>query len=338
MRKNILVSTTNGWNPGDDFIREGSLSLIKNKYNHNYLYWNRSPDSKKMFMNNLPNNMSLMDYFLVAGSPEWLNNNELVYNYCVKNNIKMTLIGIGLAQSDRLRSIILQSKKLIDTVICRDQSSYNYLKSMNIDAKILPCPASLSGKNIKRNKIKNISIGFMSINTKNTWSQDKKIFSKEYNKNFLKIVDYLKNKNYNINIICHYPADVVEAKTLFNNIDIYYSHNYRDYYKWYEESDIYIGSRVHGAILSLGYSSPAFLIGIDNRSEALKTYNDFFSDIEIKHIMGNDTTLFDKIKNWFEMTEKNYIDINNKIINNMNRLRDIYELEVKKMNNYINYK
>lgn len=47
MRKNILVSTTRQWNPGDEFILLGSLNIMKNilgKDNINTIIFNRNPD------------------------------------------------------------------------------------------------------------------------------------------------------------------------------------------------------------------------------------------------------------------------------------------------------
>ena len=46
MRKNILISTTRQWNPGDEFIMMGALCILKNLYGDilNPIIYNRNPD------------------------------------------------------------------------------------------------------------------------------------------------------------------------------------------------------------------------------------------------------------------------------------------------------
>ena len=44
--KNILISTTRQWNPGDEFIMMGSLNIMKELYGNiiNPIIFNRNPD------------------------------------------------------------------------------------------------------------------------------------------------------------------------------------------------------------------------------------------------------------------------------------------------------
>ncbi len=46
MRKNVLISTTRQWNPGDEFIMLGCLNILKEIYgdNINPIIFNRNPD------------------------------------------------------------------------------------------------------------------------------------------------------------------------------------------------------------------------------------------------------------------------------------------------------
>ena len=45
--KNIVISGTNFWNPGDDFVRDGVIEILKNLfhgYQLNFLFYNFNQD------------------------------------------------------------------------------------------------------------------------------------------------------------------------------------------------------------------------------------------------------------------------------------------------------
>lgn len=131
--KTILFSTTSLHNCGDDFIRDGLLNLINLKPKTNTIWWNRAAVIKRKFSNDLKINLSLMDYFIIAGTPKWIGKNEKIYRYCLKKRVPLSIIGVGTAGG--LKNII--QKRLMEKVaasnLCEVALARDYLAKETLE-------------------------------------------------------------------------------------------------------------------------------------------------------------------------------------------------------------
>jgi len=328
MRKTILVSTSTIWNPGDDFIRDGVLSLIDNPENYNFIYWNRAKHVASQYDNDLDYNLKFIDYIIFAGTPQWLLVNEKIYEYAMKNNIHMSLIGVGNSNKHpdwgHLEDLLdrISKSELIDIATTRDRSAYDRLNEYGIKSDILPCPAGLcsrcNGPMIDKPK-QYYCLSFTDINPYIVNGNNFIIY--QYYDLCKWIVSYLLTnaKQEEIKVIAHSVIDIDIAKRLFPNIDILYSSNYRDYYTWYSNCKLFIGNRVHGSICALSHRSPAIFIGTDERSGTLAVYNELTP--AIRTIDGNPSNLcnkLDEIKNQLSGMINNFI-----VYNQYSNLREL---------------
>ena len=139
MRKNVLISTTRQWNPGDEFIMMGAINILKTIYGDmfNPIIYNRNPDirggarfrnftrkykytynwDKKNFKgkgglheilrighydNSWKDDMNILnlDLALFAGSPEWYGTRLYsMYNAIDTGNIPVLFLGLGAGDS-----------------------------------------------------------------------------------------------------------------------------------------------------------------------------------------------------------------------------------------------
>jgi len=335
MRKNILISTSNGWNPGDDFIRDGVLSLI-DFHKYNWLYWNRAENVASSFENDLDFNLELCDYILFAGTPQWLLRNEKIYEYAIEHKIRMSLVGVGSSNKhpdwNHLETLLpkIAKSNLLDVVTTRDSDAQDRLAEVKIPSIKLPCPAGLvSNKFYPREEIKTVYIGITDLQLYLYRNDHWYIwlfynFYRKLYEELIKIVPKVK-------IMAHCTVDLRTAKHLFPEVEVVYSHNYKDYYKWYEESDLYVGNRVHGSILSLAYSTPAVFLGTDERRGTLNEYlnlldKDVVQVIKVdRDTLENVPLLIDEsIKSVSEIIAK-YKEINDKLAVFSEKLHKLYE-------------
>lgn len=159
---NVLVTTTIGHNPGDDFIRMGCLHLFEQVFpgSHNYLYYNRNPDLMvqppysemrlPQWGNYLTGIDDSVDIVLIAGSPEW-NGAPLarIYNQLFERvRVPVIALGVGISSatprlSPQERLVLSSSRTLITT---RSRGGAQWFAEQGIQGvKEIPCPAIFCG-------------------------------------------------------------------------------------------------------------------------------------------------------------------------------------------------
>jgi len=325
LRKSILVSTSYEWNPGDDFIREGVLSLVSNIHDYNWYYWNRHKYvSKDTGQNHLLPNITASDYFLFAGTPQWLSNNESIWHYFTEKGKRASLIGVGSYDPAEDLNVYLKlaaEKNLVDIAVARDVNAKRKLENNGISCEVLPCPAGLwVNKFIKRQEVKKIGINYLHLvdlyNVGHSYEWDKRYIDLPKYYEFFKNLYNELEKKYEIKIICHNNGDVWNAKKFFPNSEIFYSFHYPDYYEWYKDIDLMISGRVHGSIIPLNMGTPTLFFGVDYREA---TFDEFVKRIGIgakKISLGNIETgdnfdqYYHDVVNWINVVASNYKDIN----------------------------
>lgn len=148
----MLISTTNAWNPGDDFIREGVQNLIQNVIGEcNWFFYNRNPDLDASRGGpaslHIGYNKIALDWDLVvfAGTPEWdsWRTKPLVEHLLTRPETPVMFIGIGSCASGEAPSEPMLSlmRKPQCLVVCRNADLHETLSGLGVRSAALPCPA-----------------------------------------------------------------------------------------------------------------------------------------------------------------------------------------------------
>lgn len=155
---NILLSSTQVWNPGDDFIRFGVLHLLQRAYGRIYTsIFDRSPrvdqgssgrDNTQANILTRGDTLAGYDLIVIAGTPAWGRDNALLYRHAQEHRIPILMLGLGGHSIPTLnRAMCHDTRWALENallVTVRDQVTSDYLKSLNIPHHHLPCPASLA--------------------------------------------------------------------------------------------------------------------------------------------------------------------------------------------------
>lgn len=278
----FLLSTTNGWNLGDDLIREGVLKIIGLDKNKSIIWLNRSQvrvktsfpsrldgilsnftnkyriyydDQKKTkclplfkLQNNYPSSKSLVkssEGVIIAGTPAWIESIKPIYKFCITFKIPVYLIGVGRGASYHSKYLLnrLNKKKLIKGATARDLYAKKFLETIRIKTKIFLDPAIHA--NYCKKTTKDIDLIFTPL------------LNKKYQYFYYKLYKKIEDK---ISIISvHEPYEYIIAKKLFKK-PIFFNSDYRAYKNLYSRTRLYIGGRSHGAIPVLGSGGYVHLI------------------------------------------------------------------------------
>ncbi len=292
--KTILLSTSTLWNCGDDFIRDGLLELLKPKDDIRMIWWNRGYGISNAYANSLKENLALMNYFLVAGTPKWVFNNEAIYKYCLKKAIPLSIIGVGTRDiinnsQYRLLKKIAQSG-LCECALARDHIAYSTLEELGFkDVELIldPCffKAPLSDQREKINIIgwrKQYHLdGDPLLVSKHPFYVVKEVLKKiffrqkqrsrnkaQYDKLLKDIFDQLPDPK---KVIVHDNREIKPAEKLFGKDSVFYATDYNNIFSNYARAKFYVGSRIHGAIPSLIHGANIQLLYTTNKSDVLNS-------------------------------------------------------------------
>ncbi len=313
----ILLSTTNFHNCGDDFIREGLYKLLQIRPLVNTIWWNRGPGIKNKYLNDLNLNLRLIDYFILAGTPEWVAKNENIYKYCLKHDIPISIIGVGshggmhTHEQKKLLQRVAQSG-LCEITLTRDMTAKMYLESVGfnnvglvLDPAFFNSPIEYTGE--KKNILtwRNLTYNYQSAYLRAQISAFLKR-SVHFTKTGLKNIIHRKVRNqltqkYNKlmrtlfvkmdepkQVIVHENNELYEAQQIFGKDNVFYSSDYQLIYTEYSKAKTYLGSRIHGAIPSIIHGATATLIYDHQKASVLETAKSIFSghNPEIGNVMN----------------------------------------------------
>lgn len=289
--KTLLVSTSSLWNCGDDFIREGVMNLLQLKDKVRVLWWNRGYGIPSKYANDLDINLEHMDYFLAAGTPQWLFKNEKIFEYCLHNQISFSLIGVGTdnRKSSTHNKLLekLSESNLCELAWARDARAYQTLSNFDFSPKLIPDPCffkpmekPISKYNILtwRDRFKfdldpNLLTSFPKYWLKaqynrlvNSYFKDRDKSRKRYNNYFLNIFEKLNSPKL---VIVHDNREIKKAEKIFGSENVFYSTNYERIFQMYAKANKQIGARIHGAIPALLHKAPARLIYHTQKAETV---------------------------------------------------------------------
>ena len=309
---NILLSTTRMWNCGDDFIAYGVRNILDQCLHKrcNYIAYNRNPDlhfqrvrhpsinmvdagdnneKKKLDLNNYisktnwtfdnswhpRNTLEQVSAVVFAGTPEWFGPMVAPLTAALADSdVPVFYLGVGgferrenlklgnLSAPDRMA---LQKASLITV---RDQQAQSLLNRLN--PVYLPCPALFSNQEKKleqneRGAGKKIKIGLSTQPEKSYQppsSPDTYVYT-------LKLFEAL-IQQYDCEVVCHYIDEIGPLSEL--GVPVKYSYDARDYFEIYNNYDLLVSTRVHGAGAAASLGIPAFVISHSARSSTVKGF------------------------------------------------------------------
>lgn len=341
--KNIVISGTHFWNPGDDFVRDGVLNVLRNiypsdEYQLNFLFYNFGPANKPQVRNihsnllssgDLDNLKDYLDMIVIVGLSGGDEITDL-YGWIDANNLndKVYIIGGGyendyinhfLNEND-LTFKIFKGSKLITG---RTSKYPNILNELKIPYHHIHCPALLSYGNgsevlyVSKIDKKNIAFSIQaphgtqySVSNQSTGEDSVKLildcFGELYN-----------TGEYNIKIICHYKTEYFYFLEMFkkmgiSDVHVEFSSFLGDTKKSYENVGIVISTRLHSCIYanSMGIGS----ILINNTPRHIETLD----GIEFTKIVSN----IDEFKTQFNFLSK--VNQSAEILQFKNDLMDKY--------------
>lgn len=302
MKKNILISTTRQWNPGDEFIMMGSINILKKIFGNtiNPIIYNRNPDIRggASFRNMTRSyefsykwdrasfkgkgglhellrighydnswkddmNVANIDMALFAGSPEWYGTRlRTMYQAIDKGNIPTVFLGLGAGDSVDFSNA--------EPIVSRVLSNAKYIATRDKQTETLLQ---------KYNAIYMPCPALFAAPSNRIVKQVKKIGLIYATNETLKgnnvskeMHDYIVNlykelaKAYNVELVCHYIDEIDKAKEELPEIDINYSYDSKDYIDIYNKFDLVLGGRVHGIGMAASLGIPGIMIKHDSRS------------------------------------------------------------------------
>jgi len=262
----VLASTTRQWNPGDEFILWGTKKLMGLDFVSVY---DRNPDiiAKSRVLSNSwkGEDLSIFDYILIAGSPEWGGKNlQTLYYYVERHKKPIYFIGIG-GPAKNLSAVDFKVLKRAEIIIARDNlAKKNVEERVKRDVTLLPCP-SLFCVDAAEERMAIKKIGF-TIQVNDTLQKiDEEVFSQS-----LILLEKLKEK-YEVSIICHYFKELYSLKLRQVGCPILYSYRAEDYPEIYKKFDFIFSTRLHGCFLAAALEIPSVLMNRSPRcAEAIK--------------------------------------------------------------------
>ena len=331
--KTILISTSSLWNCGDDFIREGVLNLLQLKDNINTLWWNRGYGITNTYANSLDVNLSLTDYFIVAGTPQWIYKNIYIYKYCLKHDIPFSLIGVGTSNLYKYHIKLLKhlaKSNLCEIALARDIDAYNVFKEVGFKNIGLMIDPAFFMEPLKYRERKINVLGWRQQFWTGSADYPLTFYFRYYKTMISKLKNYFRNKkkqnleNRNIYdiyfqkifermetpklVIVHDNREVKKAKKLFGENNIFYSSNYKEMFKFLSKTKYYYGSRIHGAIPALIHGASINLIYTSRKANVLET------SMGILENYNNNLKSLVNVKYWGKDIFEN-IDLNKNISN-----------------------
>lgn len=160
---NVLLSSTLGWNPGDDFIRFGCETLITAAAHRkdkavNYFLYNRNPDLMvgprypstlktdtvgDYVQNRVP---ECIDLVVACGSPEWATDaHEELHKAIIEKDLPYVMLGIGtVANTIRLSALDIAVMSRSNThIVCRSAETAKFInETLGMEkAEAQVCPA-----------------------------------------------------------------------------------------------------------------------------------------------------------------------------------------------------
>lgn len=283
--RNIVISGTNFWNPGDDFVRDGVIRILRELYPGemlNFLFYNFNadffPQSKfrgiadLALEGDLEKYRSKIDAIVIAGLPVGDEMKDLYY-WVLANNLqdRVYLIGAGY-ESEYVAQFISQEPEATifshaRVVTCRTAKVPEFLRSERIPYRHINCPAILSVPQVKSvpsgKKIERIGFSIQLPHGEGIPNHSCAPGLYELSVAVLREL----SKTYAVEVVAHHKTEYFHFLNLFQNeeIPVLFSSFYRDLFEVYPRYDLVITTRLHASLFANGHGIPGIVINDTDR-------------------------------------------------------------------------
>ncbi|MCK5605680.1 polysaccharide pyruvyl transferase family protein, partial [Candidatus Pacearchaeota archaeon] len=283
--KNIIISGTNFWNPGDDFVRDGVIRVLKELfegYTLNFLFYNFNadyfPQSKFKGIGNmiaagdLDKYRGFVDAIVIAGLSAGDEIKDL-YNWIVANRLedRVYLIGAGY-ENDYVDKHIYEEPeatifKNARVIIGRTEKTPAFIPRLGLPYYHLNCPAILSVKEVKDvpadKKIEKIGFSIQIPHDRGIPNQSTGDSMYQLATSILLEL----SSRYAVEVVAHHKTEYFYFLNLLKDHDIpvVFSSFYQDLFDIYPRYDLVISTRLHACLFANGFGIPAFIINETDR-------------------------------------------------------------------------
>jgi hypothetical protein len=258
-RRLLLVSTTNGWNLGDDLIRDGVLKLLRVGDSDPVVWINRcqvsvedkdrscfwSPIWKRL--RNFGDPRSLVENakaLIVAGTPEWIDTIQPFYRLAAKTGLPIWIVGVGGGQEGQHGHLkAAHAAGVIRVATVRDEAARRALESCGVTVRRFLDPAFHS------DSYQPAEANLFIFNPRLQCSEHKRFYKDLYTQ-LRERIDV---------VVVHEPEEYSRACDLFD-APVFFNSDYRKYIALYRSCLTYVGGRMHGAIPSLASGALVHLV------------------------------------------------------------------------------
>jgi len=265
-----LLSTSSGWNCGDDWIRDGLLHALRLRPDVDTIWWNRGWGVDWSFANSPGVNLPLIDYVIMAGTPEWIDQNEAVYRYALANDIPIALLGVGRDgcrkdHHDDMMQAVADSG-LVEVAIVRDETARDLLAGYGIDSQVMCDPAMFKPPVVPPGGDE-VVVGWRGLNA---MTPDER----HPGPNDAKLDDVLwrtwvSDEGRKKRVIVHDNREVAGAEALFHIAR--YSSDHDQIFRLYGDCGRYVGARIHGFVAALIHGGSAHLVYNNRKAVVAET-------------------------------------------------------------------
>ncbi|MHC4555826.1 MAG: glycosyltransferase [Planctomycetota bacterium] len=283
--KNIVISGTNFWNPGDDFVRDGVICILRKLfegYTLNFLFYNFNqdfyPQSKFSGIHNmaaagdLNKYRDFVDAVVIAGLSAGKEIKDL-YNWIIENGLldRVYLIGAGYANTYVDKNISQEPEATVfrnaRVITGRTEKKSNFIAELGLPYHHINCPAMLSVENVKDipdNKSIE-TIGFSIQLPHRVGVVNHCCDASMYKLAAHTLLELL--PRYNIEIIAHHKEEYFHFLNLVkgHDIPVFFSSFYHDLFDIYGKYDLVISTRLHTCIFANSHGIPAIIVNDTDR-------------------------------------------------------------------------
>ena len=283
--KNIVISGTNFWNPGDDFVRDGVIRILREVFRDeplNFLFYNFNadffPQSKFAGIGNylakgdLEKYRDYLDAVFIAGLSAGDEIKDL-YRWIVANGLeeKVYLVGAGYENDYVARHIGQEPEATIfrkaRLVTGRTAKTPDFIQAAGIPYHHINCPAILSvpavkpvaaGRRVER-------LGF-SIQLPHGDGLPNHSCGRRQYELAVSVLRQLA-RGYAVEVVAHHKTEYFHFLRLLGseNIPVLFSSFYQDLHQIYPRYDLVITTRLHSSLFANGHGIPGIIINDTDR-------------------------------------------------------------------------
>ena len=283
--KNIVISGTNFWNPGDDFVRDGVIRILKGLFAGqalNFLFYNFNadflPQSKFSGIGNfaaqgdLEQCRDFVDAVVIAGLSAGEEIKDL-YRWVIANRLedRVYLIGAGYENDYVAQHIQVEPEATVfrkaKIIVGRTARKPEFITRSGIPYVHLNCPAILSVPEVKAvppaRQIQRI--GF-SIQLPHDVGLANHSCAEAQYQLALEVLCEL-SRNYAVEIIAHHKSEYFHFLNLLREapVPVTFSSFYQDLFDLYPRYDLVVTTRLHASLFANGHGIPGIIINDTDR-------------------------------------------------------------------------